>query len=168
VVTRQFFSHLDTTRGSSVLVPVSAQPPRRGTTSFHTPHNLQPSKNIIIIKMQPPQIEASPVAAGLNVPPEVRKILMRSSFADKIEEMDDITLELAHPRPGTRIGENYLEAEQKLRGLRDQAKPLEGVLTVKVLKHLNQTYGLSKTGTKAELLERLYCHVDYFHEDHSK
>jgi len=124
------------------------------------------AKTFKIIKKQP---GASLVAAGLNVPPEVRKIVTMSSFADKIEEMHEITLELS--RPETWICPNFfnfLELDQKLRALRDEMKPLEGVIGVLSVQKLNQKYGLSTTGTKAEILERLYSHVDYFHADHSE
>lgn len=90
-----------------------------------------------------------------------------AAFAEKIEEMAAITFQLDHPAPGTDIGATYVAGKQQLRALRDEAKPLEAGVTVVALKEMSKNCGLSWTGKKAELIEKIYQHVDYFHNDHS-
>ena len=100
------------------------------------------------------------------LPPEHRTKIRVAAFAEKIEQMADITVKLDNPAPGTDIGKTYLAAEQLLRALRSEAKPLEAGVTVVALKEMSKNCGLSATGKKAELLEKIYNHVDYFHSVH--
>ncbi|CAB9505173.1 expressed unknown protein [Seminavis robusta] len=101
------------------------------------------------------------------LPPEYRTQIRVAAFMEKIEQMAAITVDLDNPAPGTMLGQSYLTAEQQLRDLRGEAKPLEAGVTVVALKQMSKNCGLSSTGKKAELIERIYNHVDYFHTDHS-
>ena len=66
------------------------------------------------------------------------------------------------------IGPQFLTAEKMLRHLRNEAECLEKSVTVSDLKMMLKDRELKASGNKADLLNRLYHHADYFDDDHRK
>ena len=84
-------------------------------------------------------------------------------YSQKINEMTELTnvLQASH---GT---DHFLDAERKLRKLRNEARPYEEAIDVTVIEGLLDCRGLdSTTGTKNEKLQRLLYQADYFYDDH--
>ena len=84
-------------------------------------------------------------------------------YSKKIDEMTELTnvLQASH---GTG---HFLDAEKKLRKLRNEARPYEEEMDETAIEGLLDYRGLdSTTGTKNEKLQRLLYQVDYFYNDH--
>ena len=84
-------------------------------------------------------------------------------YSMKINEMTELTnvLQASH---GT---DHFLDAERKLRKLRNEARPYEEEIDERAIEGLLDCRGLdSTTGTKNEKLQRLLYQVDYFYDDH--
>ena len=87
------------------------------------------------------------------------------AYSMKIDEMTEITSEL-QAWVGL-VNYHFLDAEKKLRKLRNEARPYEEEMDETAIEGLLDCRGLdSTTGTKNEKLQRLLYQADYFYDDH--